>query len=361
MGRVTVASEAFLREMAALVQACGQDHFYSRLAELPSLLLDCDRWLVMRYSQYARPEFVVNEAMSEQAVAFYLDGIYRLDPLLRISRSGSRAGVYTLSRLREREARNADYDEFFRSALIHDELAILFPAPGRVCIALCLDRDSHRFTAREVRAIEALYPMLGALHELHLERAFAGALTSGLHRSPGAGRQATLILDRDDRPVFRSEGWRTLEREGNAPDLGTIRSELASGTLSLDAGTVLHWEELGAGFALAPRGRLYAIERRSPGYVGTDFKEALARFAQRHALTPQQRNIVELIMRGHPNASIASRLKISQGTVRNHRSRLYFKLDITTERELFSLFLKDLFTSEVAAAVPMQARLSAPT
>jgi DNA-binding CsgD family transcriptional regulator len=129
--------------------------------------------------------------------------------------------------------------------------------------------------------------------------------------------------------------------------------------VSLDADTVLHWEELGPGFAVAPQGRMCVVERRSPGYVGTDFRDALARFAERHALTPQQRSIVELIMRGHPNASIASRLKISAGTVRNHRCRLYDRLDITTERELFHLFLKELFASDEPASRPAEALVNA--
>jgi len=39
---------------------------------------------------------------------------------------------------------------------------------------------------------------------------------------------------------------------------------------------------------------------------------------------------------------IASRLGVSAGTVRNHRHRLYYKLDITTERELFNMFISHL-------------------
>jgi DNA-binding CsgD family transcriptional regulator len=287
--------------------------------------------------------------MSDEAIGFYLDGLYRLDPLLRISRSGPRRGVYTLSQLRDREGENAYYDDIFRTALIYDELAILFPAPGRVCIALCLDRDSRKFTSREIRSIETLYPALESLHNAHLDRTFAAALSGGIRGPLGDSQQAVLIVDRHNQPVFRSERWKALERASLAPDLRMIHPNRISGMVSLDAGTVLHWEELGAGFAVAPRGRMCVIEQRSPGYVGADFKNALARFAQLHALTPQQRNIVELVLRGHPNSSIAGRLRISAGTVRNHRSRLYYKLDITTERELFSLFLQELFKTEDVA------------
>jgi DNA-binding CsgD family transcriptional regulator len=56
-------------------------------------------------------------------------------------------------------------------------------------------------------------------------------------------------------------------------------------------------------------------------------------------LTPREREIVTLILQGHPSVSIARRLGISRGTVKNHRRRLYQKLDITSERELFVTFL----------------------
>jgi len=330
------------------METTGRDDFYAQLVSLPAMVLGCDRWLVMRYAQYAMPEFVINEAMSDDAVAFYLEGIYRLDPLLRLSRNGPRRGVYTLAKLKNREPRNAYSDDLFRTALIYDELAILFPAPGRVCIALCLDRDNSRFTSREVRSIETIYPALESLHNTHLDRIFATALNGAISNPLGDSGEIILILDRDNRPVFRSEGWMALEHAQAAPDLRMIHPNRPSGMVSLDASTVLHWEELGPAFAVAPRGRMCVIERRSPGYVGIDFKDALARFAERHSLTPQQRSITELIMRGHPNASIASRLHISQGTVRNHRCRLYYNLDITTERELFYLFLKELFKSDDA-------------
>lgn len=47
-----------------------------------------------------------------------------------------------------------------------------------------------------------------------------------------------------------------------------------------------------------------------------------------------------MILAGHPTANIAERLGITVGTVKNHRRRIYEKLDITTERELFLQFFQ---------------------
>jgi DNA-binding CsgD family transcriptional regulator len=48
---------------------------------------------------------------------------------------------------------------------------------------------------------------------------------------------------------------------------------------------------------------------------------------------------VALVLAGHPPAGVAARLAISPGTVRIHRQRIYAKLDITSEREIFLQFI----------------------
>lgn len=57
------------------------------------------------------------------------------------------------------------------------------------------------------------------------------------------------------------------------------------------------------------------------------------------SLSSRERQIVQLVLAGHPTAGIAARLGIAAGTVKNHRRNIYGKLDITTERELFLQFL----------------------
>ncbi len=49
---------------------------------------------------------------------------------------------------------------------------------------------------------------------------------------------------------------------------------------------------------------------------------------------------MQLVLAGHPTAAIAERLGITVGTAKNHRRRIYEKLDITTERELFLQFFR---------------------
>lgn len=59
-------------------------------------------------------------------------------------------------------------------------------------------------------------------------------------------------------------------------------------------------------------------------------------------LSAREREVVRLVLAGHPSSGIAVNLGITPGTVKNHRRRIYGKLDITTERELFLQYIDGL-------------------
>lgn len=59
-------------------------------------------------------------------------------------------------------------------------------------------------------------------------------------------------------------------------------------------------------------------------------------------LTARERELVSLVLAGHPTSAIAERLSITPGTVKNHRRNIYQKLEITTEREMFLQYIDSL-------------------
>ena len=85
-----------------------------------------------------------------------------------------------------------------------------------------------------------------------------------------------------------------------------------------------------------------AASPKSPGLPPIEYARALQMFL-RDQLTPREREIVGLMFAGYPNTKIAERLRLSINTIKNHKKRLYAKLDITTERELFMNFVSFLF------------------
>ncbi|HEX4153879.1 MAG TPA: helix-turn-helix transcriptional regulator [Steroidobacteraceae bacterium] len=73
----------------------------------------------------------------------------------------------------------------------------------------------------------------------------------------------------------------------------------------------------------------------------TGADDALRAFG-RNLLSPRERELAQLLLRGHSSASIGLRLGISTTTVKTHRKNLYSKLGIATQSEFFSLFLDSI-------------------
>jgi DNA-binding CsgD family transcriptional regulator len=59
-------------------------------------------------------------------------------------------------------------------------------------------------------------------------------------------------------------------------------------------------------------------------------------------LSPREQIIVSLVLRGHSSGSVGLRLGIAEGTVKNHRKHIHAKLGISSQAELFALFIRHL-------------------
>lgn len=78
-----------------------------------------------------------------------------------------------------------------------------------------------------------------------------------------------------------------------------------------------------------------------------DAKEVLRRTVQdaldargMPPLTPRELQVVGLVLEGHSSESIANLLDIAPGTVRIHRKNVYAKMRISSQRELFAIFVR---------------------
>lgn len=71
----------------------------------------------------------------------------------------------------------------------------------------------------------------------------------------------------------------------------------------------------------------------------------------RTVLTPRECEVVTHVLRGHSSDSISRILKISPGTVKIHRKNIYSKLGISSQSELFSLFISSLSKSSLPNAM----------
>ena len=59
-------------------------------------------------------------------------------------------------------------------------------------------------------------------------------------------------------------------------------------------------------------------------------------------LSPREKDVLELMLRGYGTDISAQRLEIAIETVRRHRKSIYRKLDVSSQTDLFSLFLNTM-------------------
>jgi len=78
-------------------------------------------------------------------------------------------------------------------------------------------------------------------------------------------------------------------------------------------------------------------------FIGSALERAFHNFGKDH-LSNRECEVIQLILKGHSNKSIARLLEISVDTVKVYNKRFHSKLDITSQAELFSLFLESIAT-----------------
>src|SRR5690606_24823539 len=267
----------------------------------------------------------------------YLRGLYRVDPVYRLCRHPNVEGVYSLGDICTPEERAGEYFSIFLQMTgMADDLVVLFPAPAGATLGLVYERRTP-FGQGEVGALRGIYPLLAGLHGAH-ERLMLAQLAD---QRKERGKPFSVI-DQHGQPVFESPAWQAAFRSAK-PGFGLDRHALAAGrSIDLGDGRIVHVEALDAGMAMAPRGHLLILEEGTSGLPPIRYEQALAHFLESR-LTPRERDIVHLVLLGFPTAKIAERLGLSVNTIKNHKKRLYLKLDITTERELFLNFVSFLF------------------
>lgn len=75
--------------------------------------------------------------------------------------------------------------------------------------------------------------------------------------------------------------------------------------------------------------------------VHRELTRCFERFGE-SVLTDRERQISQLLLRGHSSKSIARELDIAPGTVMVHKRNLFAKLNISSQYELFSLLIDEL-------------------
>ena len=313
--------------------------FHLRLLDAVGSLLSDDIRSMMRYSRFSAPDLLANNSFSPEFVAHYETEFYRYDPYYRYWKRTETPGVMPLRRVATDWVDLNRYVNFvLTEANITDEICVFLPPVGGSSIALFYDRCGGRFSESEIALLEEIYPLLAGLHEAHVACLMAGACRlGGAAALPDA--RSIRIIDRTRQEVFQNAAWQRLAA-AEPRKLARALSELGrcdSGQAVLQPGLILHRAPLPPAFGLAPGGAIDTVE--NIGLAPAEPGQPTLPPALAETLTKREQQIVELMLQGFPTKSIAERLALSRGTVKNYRQRIYEKLDITTEREIFLSFI----------------------
>lgn len=332
--------------LARAIAAIGKPHLYEAIGQWLADRIKSPQFIVVRYALHGAPEMIVNEVLSKDVLELYLGGGYRFDPLMRLWRARQTPCCAIVNELSgDPETVEHYLEAIFRRAFIRDELALLAPAPAPVCVAFCLERRNQEYTQADLDMAERLLPVVTELVRLHIEFCVLASGTSAAPSIFGDYRLPLAVIDRTGRIVHANDSWTA---EGLSRLLSdTFIADMAaipSGERALDRDWRLDWHALAPDFPLAPKGSLVMAQRIEAAKADEGYDAAFERFVRRHALTPRETDVARLALLGLPNEQIARKLVLTPGSVRNHRSNVYGKLDVTSEREFFRAFLAEVLT-----------------
>jgi DNA-binding CsgD family transcriptional regulator len=174
------------------------------------------------------------------------------------------------------------------------------------------------------------------------------------HQKPGVYPLSRLRVKAQQRGIYISE---FLGQSVIADEVGVMLNDGPGWCLGIfldrkkGSFTLKEIAQLEAVFAVFAAIHDLDTKSRSSSFMRTSQPPSLGRepLVQKAAILPadlwpelsaRERELVKLILAGHPTASIAGKLGITPGTVKNHRLHIYKKLDITTERELFLQYIE---------------------
>ncbi|MEH6548503.1 MAG: helix-turn-helix transcriptional regulator [Pseudomonadales bacterium] len=243
----------------------------------------------------------------------------------------------------------------------------LVPNLAAICIAF--PPDSRPLLLEEHSRVELPESFTGSayLAGAYLLDPYYLAALRGIE--PGCYRLLNLIPEGAKGREFLAE---CLLPSGMADELGIL--------FPLNNGTYLHWsitrnvafsdEEFEMLEAIFPWLRAlmqqqWDVDNRLLDIASTELelhkqvRRAFDNFGS-SLLTQREAEIAQMVLAGYSSPLIAGKLEISAETVKVHRRHIYEKLDISSQSELFALFINSMTMIGAAGSDPLEAYYRVP-
>jgi DNA-binding CsgD family transcriptional regulator len=209
-------------------------------------------------------------------------------------------------------------------------------------------QDFHKGLENYLRYTYIINPVYRAYLDNIAPRAYLiSELLSPRYTDQIAASDLDIRVEDDETIGYRTPGWPKNMTEVLAlirlPDNKMI--EFSFSTLRSGDQTARCYAQLNEIYPVLSSAVLKHYE-----FVAEDFDTSTARPSQElwfqsfgeEVLTARERSVVKMILTGHSSNAIALNLGISLPTVKTHRRNIYAKLQISSQAELFSLFVQKL-------------------
>ncbi len=158
----------------------------------------------------------------------------------------------------------------------------------------------------------------------------------------GLHDEFNYLFSLDEHTTFALSLSRKKTSESFTPEEATLLRDLAP---LIQSAVARHWEDMFAnGVRPAESGLALAL------------RQAIQRFGT-GVLTERECEVARLILQGYSLKGAAEKLRISDRTVKLHRSNLYAKLDVKSHGEMFALFLNSIMSAPNTHSDPLASYL----
>lgn len=328
--------------LCSLIDVLGTETFYPQLGEFLGHFLGIPHHFVCRHSPRGESQFIINRSLTESLLNIHLPLLHEMEVRRTRGQTISPITYAELRRVGRDIPPSADCDGHNNPL---DELVMMFEVIGDSWIVVGLIRNDRFFSSDEIDIARALHPLLSRIHARHVE----SSLLSAHSELSELISPVYAIFDDEQRPLLKSASWSHRINQAMERLLKDHIAAQRSGSFAIVPTMIAHWRPFTSSQHLVPNGSIVALEEKPTHYVGPGSEDWMAKFSQLYGLTARESQIVSHLLQGHTSQKIAETLRVSVGTVRNHKHRLYSKLDITTERELFVCMFELIAVSDRSA------------
>jgi DNA-binding CsgD family transcriptional regulator len=162
-----IVDVAYHRQLAQLIEAIDRPNFWSLLVRTVERFVDFDNWVVLRFSENAKPQVLNESPMPDGSTDLlfqdYLNGLYLFDPFYLACRDGLPSGLYLLDDVAPENFKSTDYYQlYFQRNIVADEAHFNYAMENGDTLCFSIG-SKKKFTHDDIAHLTIICPWVVAL------------------------------------------------------------------------------------------------------------------------------------------------------------------------------------------------------